>query len=466
MIGQKLYFLISDLDTSERKYLFLRGKKTEDKRYKPFISLLGKKGNSTAEFQDALDKIKDVISPAKSNEKDKSDAIRRFIDFCIKEIENLKIEIYSKSNSKIRNYILAEIYDNSKTREVNEDYLEKLNKQTDKKDYWLKNYYLTKSASLKLRSQTTKDLDEWKRLIIEHKKLVQSHYQQEITHAYDRISASFLDDKRSIDLLEGEVKTEDDVLLQIVISNDTHVKASLYLTLARFFFRNEAKFKEYIDSAKELMKNYTDRESEILLRKIAFASFLHAFHFNHEYSKIKNLIETVIKINLKFDLEDHKSYFYLFLIQILQDDKKGDLNYFKSDIKKYFAIKTTDYLLEFLEAINFFKQKNYKSSKRILSNLSYTDNPYLASWARLLEIVINQKQGNSDFAETLLKSELKRMDQNKNRIFSINSNLKLMKELCNVLNIKIPATLKILNTEKTTLSSFHLLLSNELKNKS
>ena len=105
MIGQKLYFLISDLDTSERKYLFLRGKKTEDKRYKPFISLLGKKGNSTAEFQDALDKIKDVISPAKSKEKDKSDAIRRFIDFCIKEIENLKIEIYSKSNSKIRNYI-------------------------------------------------------------------------------------------------------------------------------------------------------------------------------------------------------------------------------------------------------------------------------------------------------------------------------------------------------------------------
>ena len=83
-----------------------------------------------------------------------------------------------------------------------------------------------------------------------------------------------------------------------------------------------------------------------------------------------------------------------------------------------------------------------------------------------MEIVINKKLGNSDFAETLLKSELKRMDQNKNRIFSINSNLKLMKELCNVLNIKIPATLKILNTEKTTLSSFHLLLSNELKNKS
>lgn len=146
MIGQKLYFLLADLTTSERKYLFVKGKKSEDKRYASFITLLGKKRGSTADFQDALHKVKNQIAPGKSGDKEKSDTIRRFIDFCIKEIENLKIELYSQSNGKLRNYILAEVYDTSKTREVNEDYLKKLNKQTDDKDFWLKNYYITKTS--------------------------------------------------------------------------------------------------------------------------------------------------------------------------------------------------------------------------------------------------------------------------------------------------------------------------------
>jgi hypothetical protein len=98
---------------------------------------------------------------------------------------------------------------------------------------------------------------------------VQNHYQHEIAYAYDRISASFLDDKRSIDLLDGELKTEDDVLLQIAIANDSQVKASLYLTLARFFFRDEVKFEECIESAKELIKNNNDiRMKDLHLRFI------------------------------------------------------------------------------------------------------------------------------------------------------------------------------------------------------
>lgn len=316
-----------------------------------------------------------------------------------------------------------------------------------------------------MRSQTSTDIEEWKLLLIEQKKLIQSHYQQEITSIYDRISASYLDDIRSIDLFNGEIKTKEDILLQIAISNEPLIKATLYLTLARFFFKNGEEFKKYIASASEHAESVEGKDQHIVTRKIAFASFLHAFHFNHSYSKIKILLESVIKMNEKYDLEDHKSYFYLFLVQILADDKKGEVNYFKSNVNNYFALKKTSYLVEFLAALDFFKQGNYKSSKRILSNLSYTDNPYLASWARLLEIVINFKQGHSDLAETLLRGELARMEQNKNRIFSINSNLKLMKELCVQLNLKIPTVLKNINTDKTIYTSYHHLLSEQLKKK-
>jgi hypothetical protein len=393
------------------------------------------------------------------------DALRRFIDFCIKEVENLKIELYIKSNFKTRNFILSEIYDHSSSREIHEDYLNKLDKFSDEKDFWLKNYYVTKMSTIKLRSQKLSDLEEWKSLLIKQKKLVQENYQHEIASVYDKISASFIDDKRSIDLLEGELKTEDDLLLQIALAKNDLVKASLYLTLARFFFKNEAKFKEYTNSSLKLLANQSEKEALIIKRKLHFASFLQSFHFNHSYSETLNHIKQVLEINKKFDLEDDKSVFYLFFLQLLKTDHSGEINVFETGYDAYFSHESTLYLKEFLQAFEFFSTNNYKSAKRLLTNLSYIDNPYLASWARLIEIVTNYKQGNTDFAETLLKSELKRMDSNKNRIFSMNSNLRLLKELSDRLLAKTPVLLKTINTEKTKYTLFHQLLSNELKNK-
>jgi hypothetical protein len=465
MIGQKLFLVLSRLSTAERKFFFLRAKKTEDKRFKQFVFLLGKKGFSTAEFQTSLDIIKKEIATNNSNEKEMQDALRRFIDFCIKEVENLKIELYIKSNFKTRNFILSEIYDHSSSREIHEDYLNKLDKFSDEKDFWLKNYYVTKMSAIKLRSQKLSDLEDWKSLLIKQKKLVQENYQHEIASVYDKISASFIDDKRSIDLLEGELKTEDDLLLQIALAKNDLVKASLYLTLARFFFKNEAKFKEYTNSSLKLLANQSEKEAQIIKRKLHFASFLQSFHFNHSYSETLNHIKQVLEINKKFDLEDDKSVFYLFFLQLLKTDHSGEINVFETGYDAYFSHESTLYLKEFLQAFEFFSTNNYKSAKRLLTNLSYIDNPYLASWARLIEIVTNYKQGNTDFAETLLKSELKRMDSNKNRIFSMNSNLRLLKELSDRLLATTPVLLKTINTEKTKYTLFHQLLSNELKNK-
>ncbi|MBI3517969.1 MAG: hypothetical protein HY062_01245 [Bacteroidetes bacterium] len=98
MLGNKLLQLINDLNTSERKLLIYRAKRSEDKRLKQFIRLLGDPNQSIAEFQDSLMSVKNNISSKGQLEKIKNDQLRRFIDFCIKEIEDLKIENYSKSN--------------------------------------------------------------------------------------------------------------------------------------------------------------------------------------------------------------------------------------------------------------------------------------------------------------------------------------------------------------------------------
>jgi hypothetical protein len=462
MIGHKLYLLLSKLTTAERKCLFLRSHKTDDKRYKQFVFLMGKKGNSSNDFQSSLEIIKKELATNKTSEKEKQDNLRRFVDFCIKEVENLKIELFVKANFKLRNYLLSEIFDHSSTRETHEDYLNKLDKFSDDNDFWIKNYYISKMSALKLRSQKVTDLDEWKTLLIKQKKIVQEHYQQEIASVYDKISASFIDDKRSIDLLEGELKTEDDLLLQIALAKNNVVKASMYLTLARFFFKNEIKFNEYTNSALKIIENDLSKEAIIIKRKLHFASFLQTFHFNHAYDKTKEHIKQVVEINKKLDMEDDKSTFYLFLLQVIKKDKTGALNYFTCELNNYFINDSTLYLKDFLIALDFFQNKNFKASKRILTNLSYVDNPYLASWARLLEIVINYKQGNDDFASTLLKNEIKRMDSNKNRIFSMNSNLKILKDLSDKLLSKTPSVFNNVNTQKTNLTIYHQLLFEEL----
>jgi hypothetical protein len=181
MLGQKLYNLILELNTSERKLLFYKAKRSDDKRHKQFVVLLGIKQQSAADFQDNLSLIKNQLSSKSHSEKEKNDFLRRFIDFCIKEIEDLKIEYYTKSNPEIRHYILSSAYNKFNTKSIYHDYLTKLGTNTkDGNDYWLRSYFLTKMANIKLLNQTEDDFHDWRQLVSQQINLLQDFYQKEL----------------------------------------------------------------------------------------------------------------------------------------------------------------------------------------------------------------------------------------------------------------------------------------------
>jgi hypothetical protein len=58
-----------------------------------------------------------------------------------------------------------------------------------------------------------------------------------------------------------------------------------------------------------------------------------------------------------------------------------------------------------LLALDYFINNKYKLAKRILVEISHTKNNYIATWARLIEIVINIKQENFELAENFVKNE-------------------------------------------------------------
>lgn len=466
MLGNKLIQLINDLNISERKLLIYKAKSSNDKRMKQLVKLLGQNNQSTAEFQDSLMLVKNSISSKSQSEKIKNDQLRRFIDFCIKEIEDLKIENYSRSNPAIRNYILSNIYNKIDTRYIYQDYLQKLNSSIkNSNEFWIKNYYINKMASLKLLSQTDEDFKEWRNLLATQIKLVQDYYYEEIANVYTKIGASYVDDKTTLEKFDAKYLNQDYILKQIELVQSLKVKANLYLALARLNFEDEIKYPMYSSEAIRIIKNINDEEADLIRRRVYFASFLHVFHFDHPYPIIKKLLLKIIAFNEKTEFEEPKIFFYLFLLQIIKDDKEGIINVYKVNPKKHFTDPEFQYFFNFLEALEYYKSDDFKSAKRILSNLSFINNPYVASWSRCLEIVINYQQGDMDLTESLVNKELKRLAQHTNRIFTINSSIVFMVEIAKKLNIKVSKTFTEISLKTIKTSPIHQFITNSIKNK-
>ncbi len=464
MLGKKLYSLITELDTSARKLIYYRSQQSEDKRLKQLALILGKKNSSIEEFNDNLLKVKNALVVKGSSDKVKGDALRRFADFAANEIENIKISIFVKENKKIRAYILSEIYKEVEPRDLQEEYLQKLKGQLDGvTDFWMTDYYLVQQSALKLRSQTTKDTEDWRNLLLEQKNLAQSFYLRKNSTILDKISSLYLDDKSSIERIGKDLADEKQILSLIAQSDSPPVKSVFYLALAQFNFEKETKFNEYSILSLRAIEGLNDRASDNIRRKMELIKFLHAFHFGCSAHEVLEAIEQVVDIDSKYKLREERAIFFLFLSQLIFNEKEGALNYFKGDSKKYFNLKSADYFYKFLKAIEHFRNNELKLAKGILMDVSYSKNPYVASWSRQLEMVINLKQGNEDLVNSYLLSECKRLKANENRIFTLNSSAFLLCEISNHLSAKIPGFLKKLSAEEKMLSPFHTLLYNYIK---
>lgn len=464
MLGQKLYNLILELNTSERKLLFYIAKRSDDKRHKQFVLLLGSKQQSAADFQHNLSLIKTQLSSKSHSEKEKNDFLRRFIDFCIKEIEDLKIEHFTKSHPEIRHYILSAAYNKVNTKAIYQDYLSKLGTYTkEENDYWLRSYFLTKMANIKLLNQTEDDFQDWRQLVSQQINLLQDFYQKEISNVYEKIASSFVDDKNSLSHFNADYLKEDYIVKQMELAKSPKVKATFYLALSRFNIDDEVKYPIYSSEAIRLIKNTPDLEADFIRRKVFFASFLHTFHFSHSYTVIKKLLTKILVLNEKNNTIEPKIYFYLFLLQIINDDKDGEVNvYTDNNVRKYFSDEGSLYFYNFLEALEYFKSHDYKNAKRIISNLSFINNPYIASWSRCLEIVINYNQKNFDLTDNLIKKEIKRLINQTNRFFTINSSIVLIVKMSKLLDNKTPKLFQDIYLKTTKLSPIHQFIIDSL----
>lgn len=465
MLGLKLYDLIKNLTTSERKIIFIKSKKVNDKRYLQLLFLITPKKQNVDLFEKNLNKVKPLVSPKNASVKIANDSLRRFIDFAIKEIEDIKITNYTRENHKIRNFILSECYKGNETLNIQENYLNKLSKNLEqKRDYWLYDYYLLHSSNIILQSHTIKATKQWKDLLIQQKDHAHRYYLNKTSTLYDKISSLYLDNKESVNNLDKKIFSEESALELINSTEDEEVRSTLYLALAQFHFESETLFAYYSSQSLESLGNSKGIQQDSIRKKILLVKFLHSFHFGHANAELLQMIGQVVEINEKYKKEDPRDLFFLNLIQLISKEKNGKLNYFKSKNGSRRLSRNDEYFIKFLHALDLFLKNNLKEAKLILTSISSSSNYYIANWSRLIEITIQILQGNDRTIENLIQNELRKLRNNEGRIFTTNSSAAFLSVCCQKLNMKTPSYLKKAIGENHTLTPIHSLLVQRLIN--
>ena len=189
MIGKKLYYLIKELSVSEKRLLYNNNGNSSDKRDDLLIQLLKSNPKTKDAFLDKLKKTSELLNSEDKNEQEKNKNLRRFIDFASKRIENMKLTLLCNSNPKIRNYLLAQIYEKSGHHDLNERYYNQANKESGD-DYWVQISYKNDQLTNVYKSQMVQDADYWRKLIKEKEALLSNYYQGEMARVVSDISRS------------------------------------------------------------------------------------------------------------------------------------------------------------------------------------------------------------------------------------------------------------------------------------
>lgn len=423
MKGKLLYRHLQSQDKSMKHLLSNKCRGSKDKRHKELYKILKANPNKEIDFSKQIDAAKEALSKDSWTEEEKEKNVRRFIDFAVKEIEQLQLEVYIKSNSAVRLFLLSQVNNTPSNKQLHEFYIDKIPRHLTDTDFWMKSYYLDWKQSYHLRVHKDANIEEFKEIVLEKNKLLSEFYHKRISNIYDQLAAFYVDNTDVSDNIGKLIKDKQSVLSLIDLSK-SKIEAAVYsFAQARFNFNDYSKFKEYLVKAKEftLESDGSSEEKNLLLRRIHFSSFMGSFHHGKSMAECqKDLLmsrDYCSKLKTKHILTD----FYYAILVILENENKKlseeEIAYFKLN----HVNPETQYILDFLVALKCYKDGDFRQALRTLNLLPGVANPYISMWSRLIEINIHILKENVDIAETLLNRANKKIKEFSNRPFTLSS---------------------------------------------
>lgn len=441
MKGKRLYALLKNLDRSERLQLHHQCIKSSDKRHAVLKDLLDSRVDSIESFESVLNKTAAHFE----NYPDSAKALRRFIDFASKEIENILIVNYLEANADEKNFILAKIFNNRNSQELFLHYNESAKTSAhDMNKLWMLSELSDHKTKWLSRGQMKDDMQALRILLNQKYQFDQLNYYQQLFQYYSTFSALYLDDISIISEHQLEI-----IILELKDLSEKSptlfFKAQFLLALARFNFRNKSKLDNSLREVQNIISQLKENETEFerVLRSFYYISILAGIYYGEDLQNLIYFSDEVIRINIKHNYKDSVSYFLNIMFLQLNKDfesaealrKKYDKNYFDESNQSY---------SDFLDALYLFLNGSFDAALDILNSLSYDHSEYVSLWSRLMVIKIHSCYKNDRLLKILLSRTNKHLKDHKEMFF------------LNTVSAEILKTYSINNSNNATEKYFEL----------
>ncbi len=461
MKGRRLYSFLNFLSKTERRQLLHKCKTSGDKRHACLHVLLNSIPAEEKQLEGVLSFIlSDQLHEKLPQEKDKT--IRRFIDFCIKELEDLKLLNYLRDHGKSRMELLMRISQEGSQAKLFSFYLSKTQKLAEKeKDLTLQSACMDFAIDLAGRQQREKNRKLVSSLLEKKKDLLEIDNYQQVSHFYRLLSNLHLDDVHLLEELGGLESILEQLEALIQESKSTYYTAELIITQARFsFFKREA-FLKYMERATEFIRtnDFVVSDLKALKRRMDFLAMVVGFHQGKNLDDLCRLGENILEKNLSLGFRDSISFFYLGMFYLLNDKKLAYQELIKKN-QDFFIAKETLFYTDFLNGLHCVLEGKYVDASEIFSKLSYAPNYYISIWSKLFELIVHYKLGN----ESLCKSFRDRIKQtllkNSSKMFTQNANRFIQKKMARALSGR-----KLKIADLSDQSPLHILMSSLIAEK-
>ena len=458
MKGKKLHSLVRSMSKPERHQMLNFCKRSGDKRHKALYEFL--KGNYAEknQFTQALDRVADFLFMSKGNvkqidevERDKN--LRRFIDFAVKEIENLKMTNLLKEDQLMRNYLMANIYANSPSTELFLDYTKRTQSEAKKsKDLYFQSKALEMEIQAKYLSQTDKNLDRVSEAASDRIQVVNDLYHKSLSNSFNVLSNCALDDRSAMDDLANFI--EEYKIDQIISLGGQRASIIEYkIAEMRMVFEQPDQFRRLNTEAEILLKelDLIPKNRLSFERRLTYLQGLFVFNQGEFLDEYLQIGDKLLNLNIELNYPDSFAFFfYLFGLAVTQNWE--NIEQLREENGDLFMREETDYMFEFLEAYEVLDKEDISSAIKKLNLLSYAPNYYIASWSRLLEIKAHYLRGNDKFCKNLIQRMVRFEAKNPKRVFSKASNLFILSELAKL--IGYPELVKTIKPKKRPMLTF------------
>ncbi len=421
MIGNKFYSLLKELTKSQRKVLLYRGEYSSDKRYRLFRQIILTDFETIEDFNEYVFQLIDQEWEIDDFE-EKHLKARRLTSFFAKEIEDFLMVEYLKENNGIRNFLIAKsIEKNGNTDLISSYYNKSYKSSKQNRDYYFQLLSLKGNIRMAYASQNDKMLKQALDLNIDLIKLHKYVHLDRLVDYYYNISNIYIEKNQLINQdKEAIIKEVKNLLEQ---TNHPLNKGSLYISLAKLNYDDEDLLDEYLFNAKFALEKDTKRDKEYkdLFRKIRFLELRLKFFSGEKLNELILKVEDTVKNFSSYSIINNNTMFYKILFLIIEGKNEKAKEIIKSN-SIYFR-KEDDTILNFLKALIFFNEGDYKRTIKILQSLIYVKNYFFAIFSRLLLVKVQYTRNKLEMVEPILKSTSNLLSKNDNTPLGHEANL-------------------------------------------